>query len=85
MNDYCHDIGRDHDYPDAYDLARFTGTPVRRCKRCPAVTLDPLHDADTWREDDGYYGACACGAFVGPFPCELGACDALDDHALESP
>ena len=62
-------------------VARITGTPHRECERgCGAITLDPEHDVDTWRERDGYHWSCSCGAGDGPYLTDEDAAWASEDH-----
>lgn len=52
-----------HSFAPTYRPSRLAGTPYRPCLEpgCDVVTLDPLHDIDTYREDGGFAAVCACG------------------------
>lgn len=67
-----------HDYAPSFSFARFTGNPYRPClvPGCDAITLDPPHDVDTFREGSGFAASCSCGEYAEHAE-EMGAAYAL--------
>lgn len=67
-----------HEYEDLLRPSWMCDTLYRPCTipGCRAVTLDPLHDVDTMRDDDGFLAICSCGEY-GDGPTEAEAEAAL--------